>query len=87
MVTAIYLIRDKDMFASRKLRLAEVGSEVLLLLTSAFIQQCIRIDFSDETRDSLQIMIFIAIGLLITLNVSLTIISVVQGCKESKKKA
>ena len=77
MMTAVYLIRDKQMFASRSLRLAEVASEFLLLFTSAFIQQCIRIDYSDESRLALQTWIFIAIGLLVILNVTLTLISVV----------
>ena len=73
MATLIYMSKDKHMFETQLMRFAEVVSEFLLLSSSLLIQQCIRIDYDDEVRSALTIAIFVAIGALTTLNVSLII--------------
>ena len=81
MATLVYLVQDQRMFTSRFQKVIEIASEFLLLLMSILMQQCMV--YSDQT--DIERGTFTAMGLILTVNITFLIYTVVQNCKEKKR--
>lgn len=84
--TIVYLSNDQYIYRSRMYKYCEIGSEYVLLLITALMQQFMRIELVEGTRDELQRAVFATIGFLIFINLMFLIYTAVLGCRESKRK-
>ena len=83
LATIVYLIRDKQRYENKMIRFTEVGSEVLLLITSIFIQEFMRNNAaSQESTLALTILVLTSIGILTMINITSMVWSIVTGCKK-----
>ena len=73
------------MFTSRARQAVEISNELLLLLTSQLIQQCMR-PMEPEQFEIVGDAILVALILLCTVNVTFLMYTLVLGCKEKCRK-
>ena len=70
LATIVYLIRDKQRYEEKIIRLTEVGSEVLLLFTSILIQEFMRNNVASvNTSMTLTVLVFTFISILALINI------------------
>ena len=83
LASAIYVAQDK-MYTSRARQAVELGNEMLLLLISQLIQQCMR-PMEPETLDIIGHYILAAVIILCSLNIGLMIYMIVLGFLEKRR--
>lgn len=82
LVAIVYLIHQQ--FNDGIMKGVEIASEGLLLLVSACIQQCMRVELSEDVVDNANTAVMWAIYTLIGVNVCFMIFSAVKNCKAKR---
>ena len=85
MATLVYLCNDDRMFTDNSQRFTEIVSEIFLLLISVLLIQFERYKKFDDEVQSLEISIYVSLGLLMLFNTIFLIYGVVIDCLESKR--
>ena len=87
LATTVYLIRDRQRYEEKMERFTDVGSELLLLITSIFIQELMRNDVtSHDTTMTLTILVLTSIGILALINIFNMLFSIVKGCQKKCRR-
>lgn len=73
------------MFVDKYQKYIEIASELLLLLTSVFLQQFMLYHTSNDVSGHLEISIFTSLALLVLLNTIFLVYGVVLNYRESKR--
>ena len=74
------------MFETKTQKLAEILSEVLLLTTSALIQQLMLAVGETEKQNEIEQAVFVALGILVAINVAFLIKQIFTNCKEKRRQ-
>lgn len=84
MLAVVFLCSQE--FSSRLYKWVEISTEMLLLATSVFIQECIRLDNSKESTEEINKAVILTICLLIGLNIFLMLFVSVSNCRASCRR-
>lgn len=84
LLTIVYLARDQQRFLNKAIRLVEIGTEMLLLVTCAFVQQLI-LPLEEEQSADITFFVFSCVGVLCLFNAVFVVRGVRQNCRDKKR--
>ena len=84
MMIVVYISWDNRMFKDRQTRFVEIATEAFLFTSCLFIQVMI-LPLDEVQIEDVKIMIFVSVGLLITVNIVFVFYKVYENCKDKKR--
>ena len=84
MMTVVYISWDNHMFKDRQVRFVEIATEAFLFTSCLFIQIMI-LPLDEVQIEDVELMIFVSVGLLITVNIVFVFYKVWENCKNKKR--